>query len=65
MVLMPVDAIAGILLVFAAIIANAASDAGPNRVSILAVVLGVLGAYLVYNGYMGRPSYVRPWLPYF
>ena len=63
--MMPLDAVGGILCLFAAVIAHAASEAGPNRISIPSVLLGLLGVYLVYNGYTGRPSYVQPWLPYF
>lgn len=61
---MPLDAIGGIFLIFAAVIANAASGGGPNRVSIVAVILTTIGFYLIYNGYLGRPSYLAPWLPY-
>lgn len=60
---MPIDVIGGLFLIAAAVVAAAASDS-TNRVSIFALLLGALGAYLVYNGYLGRPSYLKPWLPY-
>lgn len=62
---MPIDAIGGIFLMFAAVIAHAATEAGPNRISIPAVILAALGGYLIYNGYSGGPSRLAPWLPYF
>lgn len=62
---MPLDAIGGIFLIFAAVIAHAATEAGPNRINPIAVVLTVAGLYLIYNGYSGYPSYLQPWVPYF
>lgn len=61
---MPIDAVGGIFLILASIILNAASGAGANRFSVLAVILATLGFYLIYNGYLGRPSYLAPYLPY-
>lgn len=62
---MPLDAIGGIFFIFAAVIAHAATEAGPNRINILSIGLLAGGLFLIYNGYTGRPSLLQPWLPYF
>jgi hypothetical protein len=58
------DVFGGILVIFAAIVVNAAAGSGPNRFSIVAVLLAACGCYLIYNGYDGRPSIVGPWVPW-